>query len=336
MIVDRKTLEDKIKSNKIREVILPNWANKKVKVLGLEILNRKDINIKHFLENVRVNDNMEARASSLWRSFENGIDWNEEIPIVLKNKGGRKDLISGFGRDVMFEHYADQDFYVYWVLECSDRKLERKLRLWFNRNIFSKPNEMKDLIEGAIQEVKENNISNKRSVIKKWLKDIEPSWDKLTIEEMLNTITERLGTPQTSQNFHGFTNKTFSNWVDTSWSPSSNKYNFKLGTFDMKQKLYFDYMLNGHEQHKIMDAVRRYMDEGVKTMFVCGVRVQDITGEKRLKNIRKNMIKDMKKVMAYQNKFFKKTDWTNEWRKVFEVLGFVPQSKNENNGDLLK
>ena len=60
MIVDRKTLEDKIKSNKIREVILPNWANKKVKVLGLEILNRKDINIKHFLENIRVNDDMEA------------------------------------------------------------------------------------------------------------------------------------------------------------------------------------------------------------------------------------------------------------------------------------
>ena len=154
MIVDRKTLEDKIKSNKIREVILPNWANKKVKVLGLEILNRKDINIKHFLENVRVNDDMEARASSLWGSFKNGIDWNEEIPVVLKNKGGRKDLVSGFGRDVMFEHYADQSFYVYWVLQCYDRKLERKLRFWFNRNIFSKPNEMKDLIEGAIQEVK--------------------------------------------------------------------------------------------------------------------------------------------------------------------------------------
>ena len=48
------------------------------------------------------------------------------------------------------------------------------------------------------------------------------------------------------------------------------------------------------------------------------------------------MINDMKKVIAYQNKFFKKTDWTNEWRKVFEVLGFVPQSKNENKGDLLK
>ena len=95
-------------------------------------------------------------------------------------------------------------------------------------------------------------------------------------------------------------------------------------------------MLSGHEQHKIMDAVRRYMDKGVKTMFVCGVRVQDITGEKRLNKIRKNMINDMKKVIAYQNKFFKKTDWTNEWRKVFEVLGFVPQSKNENKGDLLK
>ena len=49
MIVDRKTLEDKIKSNKIREVILPNWANKKVKVLGLEILSRKDINIKQYV-----------------------------------------------------------------------------------------------------------------------------------------------------------------------------------------------------------------------------------------------------------------------------------------------
>jgi hypothetical protein len=334
MIIDRKTLINEL--NRVKPLTLPKWASKKVKVKGPWILDRKDINKDHFLKNVRKNDVITRRAKLLWNSFKHGVDFDQELPVVLDNGGKRYDLFSGFGRDTMMDIYSpDQTFYAYHIIECNDKKIERQLRMWFNRNIPSCNNDKASLIHNAILAVKEKDIPNKRGSIRNWLKRVEPSMDTKDITEILNTVTKRLKTPKTATNFWGYTNPTINNWVNGSWSRSSNTYNYLRGTTNHKENLYYSFMLQGHEVEQLVKAQQRYNDKGLKTIFIAGVRGQDITGKDKLKKLRLKLLKSADKFLESINDFYGKSNW-KKWPEAFKIIGFVPQSKDENSGDLIQ
>tara|TARA_Y100000385_G_C13011371_1_gene601806 strand:+ start:91 stop:1116 length:1026 start_codon:yes stop_codon:yes gene_type:complete len=314
--------------------------NIKIKSIKKEVLAIDDIDVDVFLDQIRVDDDIAKRARSLGASFESGIDWEQPLPIVKKRQNGSYSLVDAFGRFEMFE-ISNQKYWLMVVIEC-DTLAELQVRGWANRLVYRDPNKLKDNVELISTMVRKRLIKPTKGEYRKQINIIEPNKSSEEKDEIVDILVDKFGStaPPKKKRFISRSATTLmKNWVNKHWA-SSEKIGFKLGSkgkpiFSKIGKCYYGVLQHGYEGRKILQAIRYNLKKDVP-LKVVGISSGKITGEKKLRNER---VDSKRKITALTNildEFYDKHNGKPNWDEVFHHLGFVPESVNENQKELIR
>jgi len=319
---------------------IPRFDNIKVKSAKKEVLAIDDIDVDVFLDQIRVDDDIARRARSLGKSFESGIDWEQPLPIVKKRQDGSYSLIDAFGRFEMFE-VSNQKYWLMVVIECNELT-ELQVRGWANRLVYRDPNSLKDNVELISTMVRKRLIKPTKVQYKKQINIIEPNKSPEEKDEIVEILFDKFGstTPPKKKRFMSRSATTLmKTWVNKHWADAKS-IGFKLGSkgkplFSKIGKCYYGVLQHGYEGRKILQAIR-YNIKSDLPLKVVGISSGKITGEKKLKNDRSDSKRKLTNLTKMLDSFYAKHNGKPNWNEVIEHMGFVPESVNENQKELIK
>tara|TARA_Y100000310_G_C20533470_1_gene739676 strand:+ start:48 stop:1088 length:1041 start_codon:yes stop_codon:yes gene_type:complete len=330
---DRKYFEDNFDKPHIPNIP----ANIKTNSVKKMILKVDDISVDSFLSQIRVNDDLLKRASSLDSSFTTGIDWDQPLPIVkLRKDNGSYSLIDAFGRFEMFE-LNGQKYWIMVVVEC-DELNEIRLRGWANRVTYFDRNSLKDNIETISTMVRKRMIKPTRRNFNRELNIIEPHKDPKEKTEIISTLVDEFKVTPTpkSKRFVPYTAATImKNWVNKHFA-DAKKLGFKLGSegrpaYSKKSNCYFGILQYKYEYRKVLQAISTKVRKNVP-LKVLGLSEGKGMTQKKLKSNRIGIKRNLSTIF---NNFDKLVEMYHgekskiKWDEVIHVFGFVPESVNE-------
>ena len=328
-IYDRKYFEDNFDKPHIPN-IPDNIKTGSVKKMILKV---DDISIDSFLSQIRVNDDLLKRATSLGRSFATGIDWDQPLPIVKLRKDGSYSLIDAFGRFEMFE-LNGQKYWIMVVVEC-DELNEIRLRGWANRVTYDDKNSTKDNIETISTMVRKRMIKPTRRNFVKELNIIEPHKDSKEKAEIISTLIDEFKVTPTpkSKRFVSHTAATImKKWVAKHFA-DAKRLGFKLGArgkpaYSKISDCYFGILQFGYEYRKLPQAIAFNLKKNV-SLKVLGLSDGKITSMKQLKNQRSGVKRNLTRQTNNIDKLIFKYHGEKskiQWDEVIDIFGFVPES----------
>ena len=128
-------------------------------------------------------------------------------------------------------------------------------------------------------------------------------------------------------------------WVNKSWADAKS-IDFKLGSkgkpiFSKIGKCYYGVLQHGYEGRKIFQAIKYNLEKDVP-LRVVGISNGKITSKKKLKNERVSSKTKLTKLTKMLDKFYAKHNGKPNWNEVIDHMGFVPESVNENQKELIR
>lgn len=329
---DRKYFEDNFDKPHI-----PNIPDSiKVKSIRKKILKISDINSDTFLSQIRVNDDIAARATRLNGSFNTGIDWDSPLPIVKLRDDGGYDLIDAFGRFQMFE-LNGQEYWIMIVVEC-DSHNELRLRGWANKQLFIVPNSTKDNIETISTMVRKKMIKPTKRNFTRELNIIEPHKDPDIKKDIVNQLMDVFKVKSTvkPKRFVSYSAATImKNWVKPHFA-DEKKIGFKLGSkgeplFSKLANCYFGILQYKYEYRKVLQAIAMNVRKNAP-LKVLGLSEGKGMTMKKLKNDRAGIKRNITKITNNIDKLVSKYHGEEskiKWEEVIDLFGFIPESVNE-------
>ena len=329
---DRKYFEDNFDKPNI-----PNIPDSiKVKSIKKVILKVDDINVNTFLSQIRVNDDIAARARRLDESFDTGIDWDRPLPIVKSRKGGGYDLIDAFGRFEMFE-LNGQEYWIMIAVEC-DSHNELRLRGWANKVTYNVSNSTKDNIETISTMVIKKMIKPTKRNFTRELNIIEPHKDPDVKKDIVNQLMDVFKVKSTvkPKRFVSYSAATImKNWVKPHFA-DEKKIGFKLGSkgkpaYSKKSNCYFGILQYKYEYRKVLQAIVMKVKKNVP-LKVLGLSEGKGMTLKKLKNDRIGIKRNITKITNNIDKLVSKYHGEEskiKWEEVIDLFGFIPESVNE-------
>jgi hypothetical protein len=330
---ERKYFEDNFDKPHIPNI--PD--NIKIKSVKKMILKVDDINVDTFLSQIRVNDDIAARARTLGVSFNEGIDWDQPLPIVKLRKDGGYDLVDAFGRFQMFE-LSGQKYWIMVVVEC-DGLNEIRLRGWSNRQMYFDRNSLKDNIETVTTMVRMKMIKpTKRNFVRE-LNIIEPYKDPEVKKDIVNSLmdTFKVKTTTKPKRFVSYSAPTImKNWVNKHFA-DGKKLGFKLAAkgkpaFSKIADCYFGILQYKYEYRKVLQAIEMNVKKNVP-LKVLGLSSGKGITLKKLKSdragIKRNMTKITNNIDSLVLKYHGEPSKI-KWDEVISLFGFIPEDVNEN------
>jgi|9_EtaG_2_1085328.scaffolds.fasta_scaffold41169_1 hypothetical protein len=306
-----------------------------VEILGVEILRRDSINDNTEHDQSRQHDDISSRATQLEHSYRvGGIDFTKPLPIVNKREDGVYDRIDSYGRDAAFQNLGI-DYYPFLIVNCKDYMAETKLRLWANRTLPKTDNAERDIIAKYIDLYSKKFVGNTEKEIIKFVNDVEPHRQKESKDRIITSIKNKLKTKKPK-------NKTWTysaaqiqtKWIDRHWQ-SAPTYGFflhkKKPLLNPQGNVYQISMTFGYEPRKIIDAIKRYVSEGIPTEVICNVSTST-SSKKSLDKKRLAIKNNIKKIQSNLDKLYGKN---KQWNRIIKFLGFVPQHIDEDIKNLI-
>ena len=305
----------------------------KIKSIKLVVAHIPDVDVNVYLNQIRTDDDVMSRARSLGISFENGIDWEQPLPIIKLREDGSSSLIDAFGRFEMFE-INNQRYWLMVQVEC-DEKNEILLRGWANRQTYRLESSMKDNIELISEMVRKGFIKKTEFQYKKQLNIIEPHKTKEEKSEIIKVLVDKFGstTKPKKKRFVSYTAATIMlRWVNKHFA-DAKRLGFKLGkkgkpAFSKISNCYFGILQYGYESRKILQAIAFNLKKDVP-LKVLGLSDGKITGVKKLKKQRTAIKRNITRITNNIDNLYKKYNGNVPWDEVIDIFGFVPESVNE-------
>ena len=331
-IYDRKFFEENFDKPHIPN-IPDNIKTKSIKKLILSI---DEINVDTFLNQIRVNDDIASRARTLSQSFDEGINWDQPLPIAKLRKDGGYDLIDAFGRFEMFE-MSGQKYWIMIVVEC-DSHNELRLRGWANKVTYREENSTKDNIETISTMVRKKMIKpTKRNFVKE-LNIIEPFKNPDVKKDIVNQLMDIHNVKSTTKpkRFASFSAPTImKSWVNKHFA-DAKKIGFKLASkgkpaFSKLSNCYFGILQYKYEYRKVLQAIEMNVKKNVP-LRVLGLSEGKGMTMKKLKNDRAGIKRNITKITNNIDKLVSKYHGEEskiKWEEVIDLFGFIPESINE-------
>ena len=329
---DRKYFEDNFDKPHI-----PNIPDSiKIKSIKKVILKVDDINVDTFLSQIRVNDDIAARAIRLNESFDTGIDWDRPLPIVKSRKDCGYDLVDAFGRFEMFE-LSGQKYWIMIAVEC-DSHNELRLRGWANKVTYNETNSTKDNIETISTMVRKKMIKPTKTNFTRELNIIEPFKNKDVKKDIVSQLIDihNVKTTTKPKRFVSYSAPTImKNWVKPHFA-DAKKIGFKLGSkgeplFSKLANCYFGILQYTYEYRKVLQAIEMNVRKNVP-LRVLGLSKGKGMTMKKLKNDRAGIKRNITKITNNIDKLVSKYHGEEskiKWEEVIDLFGFIPESVNE-------
>jgi hypothetical protein len=319
MKIDKKFLDKNI--DKFHKPFIPYRG---VKVHGIKIVHRDDINNDVQEGQMRRNDDKTSRKDKFGKSFSGGIDWEKPIPVLELRADGKYDRIDGFGRGAYLDEVTE--WYVYLIVTIKKPLDRRKLRTWLNRRTHKDDNDEQTLIYQILDAINKKEMPNTEKQITKFLDDTEPCIDDIFKGRIISSVIEKAKTKQAVKKTWTYTDRAIkTDWIDRHWADTP-KYGFFTGNkFNEDGDVYQLALAYGYEKRKLYTVIENYLD-GKKTEIILHV-TKGVTNLETLNKNRQKLLDNLKSIIQSLDKLYNKK---LNWKMIFDgILGFAPQDRSE-------
>ena len=302
----------------------PYIPYREVKVHGIKIVHRDDINNDVQEGQIRRNEDKTSRKDKFGKSFSGGIDWEKPIPVLELRADDKYDRIDGFGRGAYLDEVTE--WYAYLIVTIKKPLIRRKLRTWLNRRTPKDDNDEQTLIYQILDAINKKEMPNTLKQITKFLDDTEPYIDDIFKGRIITSVMEKAKTKQAVKKTWTYSDTSIkTDWVDKHWADTPTYGFFTGNTFNEDGDVYQLALPYGYENRKVFMIINNYI-EGKKTEIILHVT----KGVKNLETLNKNrqkLLDNLKSITQTWNKLYGKN---LDWKEVFDgILGFAPQDRSE-------